>query len=263
MVVEHQPWALEVVDVHKRFGGTYALAGVSFGVPRGTVTGLIGPNGSGKTTLLRCIAGFVQPDRGTITIGEAQHARAEDLARIGVAQTFQRIALADDMTVAENVILALDGQRVRYPTRFIRDILGADRGLSGVSVEAVVDALALTNLEEYADRLIGGLPVGVRRRVELARAIVAQPSLLLLDEPTSGLDRHESREIVELLKDLNQRTGMTMLLVEHDMTVIGGGCEHVVVLEFGKVLAQGETKAALTDPRVRDAYLGKMVREFG
>lgn len=255
--------AIAVVDIDKRFGGTQALTGVTMSVPSGVVSGLIGPNGSGKTTLLRCITGFLAPDRGTVSLGgnQVRPGRPEDLAQRGIAQTFQRMALADDMTVAENVILALDARRVRYPTRFPLDVLGSDPGLKGVDLDAVVDALSLMGLEGWADTLVGRLPVGLRRRAELARAMVGNPWLLLLDEPTSGLDSGESAEVVKLIKDLNHRTGMTVLIVEHDMTVIAGTCEHLIVLEFGKILTQGSAGHVLKDPRVREAYLGRMVKE--
>lgn len=252
------PAALEATAVVKRFGGTKALAGVDLIAVRGEITGLVGPNGSGKTTMLKCLSGFLQPDSGQIRLfGErVENATPQLLARRGLTQTFQRVALGEEMTVAENVAIADDGHRMPWPARLVQDTLGRDTGLFGVDAAAVLHALELTGLESYVDDLVAGLPLGIRRRVELARALAASPRLLLLDEPTSGLDVRESHEMADLIASVVNEGNLSVLIVEHDLAVIGALCSTLVVLEQGQVISRGPTADVLADERVRQAYLG-------
>lgn len=249
--------AVEVVEVAKRFGGTRALDGVSFSVARGSMTGLVGPNGSGKSTTLKCLSGFLQPDAGTIRIlGEpAQDASPQELFRRGVAQTFQRLALAEELTVAENVLLANEGQVLPRPRRLLADLVQG-RPLVGLDVERIGLALQQTGLLEDADAIVGSLPLGVRRRVELARALVAQPELLLADEPTSGLDARESAEVAAVMSGVARSLELTVVLVEHDLDVLADLCNQLVVLNFGRVIADGPAAAVLDDSEVKRAFLG-------
>ena len=254
--------AVVVRGVTKRFGGTTALDDVSFAAPAQQVTGVIGPNGSGKTTTLKCVSGFLQPDEGTIelfgepTVGESP----AQLFRRGLVQTFQRVALAEDMTVAENVLLGADGRHLAKPVRLLADLFGFDDGLRGVTPADVVEVLGRVALEAYTDELVGNLPLGIRRRVELARALLAEPRVLLLDEPASGLDARESAEFIELLAAVRaDEPDLTILIVEHDLEVIAGVCDQLVVLDFGKRIAGGGVRETLADPSVRAAYLGSAV----
>lgn len=251
-------FAVQVDGLSKSFGGTQALSDVTFRIPAGQVTGVIGPNGSGKTTLLKCLSGFLRPTAGTISIfGEpVAGASPQSLFQRGVVQTFQRVALAEDMTVAENIIIGVDGRRLQHPRRLVADLLGHDPGLHGVPVQPVIEALGRTRLEGYADELVGNLPLGIRRRVELARAVAAGPRLLLLDEPTSGLDARESAEMVDVVRDVSAGRGVTTVIVEHDLQVLQEIATHLVVLDFGQVIGQGDVESTLADERVRTAYLG-------
>ncbi|WP_156869472.1 ABC transporter ATP-binding protein [Sporichthya polymorpha] len=251
--------AVQAVGLSKHFGGTRALNDVDIEVPVGRITGIVGPNGSGKTTFLKVLTGFLGPTAGTIRLfGEPLPVlNPVAVAAAGVSQTFQRVALAERMTVAENVLLALDGASYSLPRTLLADVLGFDRGLRGVRLDRVREALYITNLVGYADVLAGALPLGIRRRVELARAIAARPRMLLLDEPASGLDPRESAEMAEEILLLHQRQDLTIVVIEHDMSVIDRLCEQVVVLQFGEVLTAGPTAAVLRDERVREAYLGK------
>lgn len=250
--------ALEVRDLTKRFGGTQALRGISFDVPHGSITGIVGPNGSGKTTTLKCLSGFLAPTAGTVrAFGvDVTGARPQRLWQLGMAQTFQRVALAEEMTVTENVLAALDGRVIARPTRLIPDLLGADSGAATVDVETLGAALVTVGLDAYADELVAGLPLGIRRRVELARAVAGRPRILLLDEPASGLDARESTELVEVIRAVHRQAELTVVIVEHDLEVIAGLADRLVVLNFGEIIASGGVAEALADDAVRTAYLG-------
>lgn len=250
--------AVEAAEVVKRFGGTQALRGISFTVAAGSITGVVGPNGSGKTTMLKCLSGFLRPTAGTVRVfGEdVTGASPQELWRRGMAQTFQRVALGDDMTVTENVLTALDGHRIARPSRLAADLVGADSGLHGVDVTSLVDVLGVTGLDSYADEVVGTLPLGIRRRTELARALAARPRILLLDEPASGLDARESADIVTAVRAAHDRVGLTILIVEHDLEVIAGLADHLVVLNFGQIIAAGGVAETLAHDEVRAAYLG-------
>lgn len=255
--------ALEVIGLSKHFGGTVALDEVGFKVPVGACLGVVGPNGSGKTTLLRCMTGLLAPDRGSVVIGGLEVASEHGSPSIhrvsdaGVTQTFQRTVLAEDSTVSENILVGRSGQHSRHVTlALIRDLLGLRRALAPDDRRRLADVLLATGIERYADVATGVLPLGVKRRVELARALLRDGSILLLDEPTSGLDRSESREMVNLLLRLRQEQNVTILIVEHDMEVIRSLCERVVVLDFGRKLLEGDTETVLADEAVKRAYLG-------
>jgi branched-chain amino acid transport system ATP-binding protein len=255
--------ALEVAGLTKRFGGTVALDEVSFTVSAGECLGIVGPNGSGKTTLLRCVTGLFSPDAGAVAVHGALVAAegmAPSVARVcdaGVTQTFQRTVLAEDSTVAENILVGRSGLRSpRVGRSLLRDVFGLRSALDAAQRRALVDVLLATGIERYADTVTGALPLGVKRRVELARALVRAGSVLLLDEPTSGLDRSESRDMVALLSEVRRARNVTIVIVEHDMEVIRALCDRVVVLDFGRKLLEGDTGSALGDERVKRAYLG-------
>lgn len=256
------PVALDVRGLTKRFGGTTALEGVSFVVPARQVTGIIGPNGSGKTTTLKCLSGFLRPDAGSVDLfgRSTTGSSPAELFALGVVQTFQRVALAEDMSVAENVLAGADGRRLRMPSRLLPDLFGFDGGLRGIDPSQLLSTLASVGLEPYTDEPVGTLPLGIRRRVELARALMAQPRVLLLDEPASGLDARESAEFVRLLVAVrDENPDLTVVIVEHDLEVIAGACDQLVVLDFGRLIAAGGVADTLSDPRVKAAYLGGSV----
>ena len=238
------------------FGGLAALHEVSFGVPRGIVKAVIGPNGAGKTTLFNLITGFLTPDRGQIIFrGEAIQGRpAFAVAARGIARTFQLVQLFDHMTVLENVMVGrhrltragLMGGILRLPATLREEAAIAARAW---------EALEFVGLAHRAHQPAGYLPLGLKRLLEIARALASEPRLLLLDEPASGLDQIESDRLGEMIIALRDR-GLTILLVEHDMSLTMEVAEEIVVLNYGRLLAEGPPRAIQKHPEVIAAYLG-------
>jgi branched-chain amino acid transport system ATP-binding protein len=249
---------LEAVDITKHFGGITALEDVSLSVGAGEAVGLVGPNGAGKTTLFNCLLGLLRPDSGRIRfdgkslVGLPVHQRA----RLGLGRTFQRMELFAGMTVREHLEVA---ERARRGTgRLWKDLL--NRSAPSADEEAEVDAvLDLVGLVPVADRAIESLTLGLGRLVELARALMTQPRLLLLDEPSSGLDQTESLALAGVLDTVRTERGTAILLVEHDLAMVERVVERLYVLDFGRLLASGERDEVLADPAVRKAYLGEEV----
>jgi branched-chain amino acid transport system ATP-binding protein len=235
---------LAVEGVSVRFGGLLALDEVGLEVEPGVVTGLIGPNGAGKTTLFNVVTGLQPPDGGRVSIdgvdltGLAPHRRA----RLGVARTFQRLEVFGTLSVSDNVLVAAE---------LTRRWTGERRPPAAVAA----DAVARVGLSAVADQPVDDLPTGSARLVEVARALAAEPRVLLLDEPSSGLDEGETAALGSLLEDL-AGAGLAVLLVEHDMALVMATCQCIHVLDFGRVIARGTPAEVQADPRVRAAYLG-------
>lgn len=245
-------------DVTVRFGGLTALTEVSLTARPNEVLGVIGPNGAGKTTLFNVACGFVRPDSGTIHWHGAELARLRphDLAGLGIARTLQGLGLFDRMTVLDNVLVGADREA---GAGFWSGLLGLRRSTRD---EARLRERALAALDElgvaaHAGRYPGSLPYALRKKVALARALVAEPELLLLDEPASGLSDEEMAELGERLRGLTDR--MAIMLVEHHMDLVMSVCDSLVVLDFGKVIATGTPADVKDDPAVRAAYLGEAV----
>ena len=248
---------LEVRDVAVRFGGIVALDSVSFGVESGSIVGLIGPNGAGKTTLFNCLSRLYQCDRGEILFaGESLLAQPRHrIAGLGIGRTFQNVALFGSMTVRDNVMA---GAHCRSSSGFFANALRLPRV---PREEALIngkarDILKLLTLENVADRRVSDLPFGTRKRVELGRALAAEPKLLLLDEPASGLNHEEVGELGALIRELRQQLALTILLVEHHMSLVMSISERVVALNFGRVIAQGTPAEVRRHPDLIQAYLG-------
>jgi branched-chain amino acid transport system ATP-binding protein len=246
---------LAVRSVTVRFGGLVALDEVSLRVPPGEVVGVIGPNGAGKTTVFNVICGFVRPGSGSLTLdGVPLTARPHQLAGLGIARTLQGVGLFGGLTVLENVMA---GATVAARTPFAAAALalpGSEREERRLREEA------FTRLEElgiagHADRMPATLPYPVQKRVTLARALAANPRLLLLDEPASGLGPEEVDELADLIRGLT----CTVMLVEHHMDLVMAVCDELVVLDFGRVIAGGTPDAVRDDPAVAEAYLGAEV----
>lgn len=257
---------LRAAGVSVRFGGLRALDGVDLEVAPASIVGLVGPNGAGKSTLFNVLSGFLRPNAGRVEMEgrdvsrKSVHARA----KAGIARTFQHPELFAELTIREHVELA---RRLRLERRRAWTDVVLARGLLPTRRQAAVDSpedhasvsslLSSLSLEEDADRIAEGLPLGVARRVELARALAYQPSVLLLDEPSSGLDNAETAQFTDVLLDVARQHQVAVVMVEHDVDLILGISSSVYVLDFGKVIAHGTPAEIRRDPAVQAAYLGE------
>jgi branched-chain amino acid transport system ATP-binding protein len=243
---------LQLSEVTKSFGGIHALSAVTSGVPEGKIVGIIGPNGAGKTTLFNVITGAYRADSGTVRLnGTALNGLPpHQIAREGIARTFQNIRLFPSMTVWEHLLVAQPHRESWW-----RRLLPVGWGNPAAQVRAV-EVMEFFGLTDLRDRPAKSLPYGMQRRVEMARALTARPKLLLLDEPVAGMNHDEAEEIRQLMLKL-RATGLTILLIEHDMNFVMRLCDYLYVLDFGVLIAEGTPSEVRTSPRVLDAYLGK------
>ena len=282
----HAP-LLSVHDLTMRFGGILALNDVSFEVRRGAISALIGPNGAGKTTVFNCLTGFYKPTQGMITLrtereeidlikvlGESFHAGdflnpaafgervyykmfggSHRVTRAGVARTFQNVRLFREMTVMENLLVA---QHIQLNRNLLSGLCNtrAYRASEQNAIERAYAWLKEFSLEADANRLAGELPYGHQRRLEIARAMCTGPRLLCLDEPAAGLNPRETEDLSLLIRKLRDEHDITVLLIEHHMGLVMGLSDHVVVLDYGEVIAEGDPKTVADHPAVIAAYLG-------
>lgn len=249
---------LHLNGVSKRFGGLPALDQVSFSVPRGQVTALIGPNGAGKSTLINCITGVLEPSAGSIHFAgqELVGKPAYTISRLGISRTFQNLKLFPRLSVLDNVLTGLTceaGRSLTMAMLRLPYLRHRERQLKLRALEAL-DRFALADKAQYS---VDVLAYGDKKRVELARACVAEPQLVLLDEPVAGLNAEETAAVGEQLKRLRAR-GQTLLLVEHDMDLVMEIADKVVVLDSGQCIAQGNPDEVRSNPLVLEAYLGHM-----
>jgi branched-chain amino acid transport system ATP-binding protein len=248
---------LQVEGISVRFGALLALNRVSLSVPRGEICAIIGPNGAGKTTLLNCISGFYHPYEGRILFAgqDRTRLRPPDVAALGIARTFQNVALFRGMSVLDNI---MTGRVLKMRGSFLLDAVwwGPARRQElahRARVERIIDFLEIQAIRKAP---AGRLPYGLQKRVELARALAAEPQLLLLDEPMAGMNVEEKEDMCRFILDVNSEFGTTIALIEHDMGVVMDICDHVVVLDYGRKIADGTPDQVRKDEAVLNAYLG-------
>lgn len=248
---------LQVRDLDMAFDGLRALSDLSFDVPRGTIKGIIGPNGAGKTTLFNIVAGVISPTAGTIRLDSQNIERLPSFRRVGlgIARTFQNLQIFRDMTVLENVMI---GCHPRSRSEFLSAIFRtpASQREEARIREAAMEKLSLLGLAHRAQEQAGALSFGEGKILEIARALAAEPALLLLDEPIAGVPHGEVEGIASVIRQIN-RSGVTVLLVEHNMRLVMDICDEILVLNYGRRIAEGPPDAIRRDPEVLRAYLGE------
>jgi len=254
---------LEIRDVTLTFGGVRALSDVNFSVNKGEVFSIIGPNGAGKTSMLNCISGRYNPNQGQVIYKgrDITKLRPNDRCVLGMGRTFQNLALFSHMSVLDNIMV---GRHHLLKNNFFT---GALYWLSGAQKEelahrrAVEDIIDFLEISHIRKATAGTLSYGLRKRVELARAVALRPDLILLDEPMAGMNLEEKEDMARYIIDLNEEWGMTVIMIEHDMGVVMDISHRVMVLDFGKKIAEGLPDEVMADPYVKKAYLGEEVDE--
>jgi branched-chain amino acid transport system ATP-binding protein len=257
MIENNAQVQLAVRDVHLSFGGTVALNGVSFDVCRGEILAIIGPNGAGKTSMLNCINGFYRPRQGSIWFEATDVTRTSThkIAELGVARTFQNLALYTGLSTLDNLMAA---RHIHMKSGFLQCLIywGLAHREDLQHRRVVEDIIDLLEIEHIRKAIVGALPHGLRKRVELGRALALEPKLLLLDEPMTGMNVEEKEDMARFILDVHEQRGVTIVLIEHDMGLVMDIADRIVVLDFGSKLAEGLPDAIRNDERVIKAYLG-------
>ena len=249
---------LEVNHLSISFGGLHAVDNFNLNIEKGCLYGLIGPNGAGKTTVFNLLTGVYKPTEGIIRLDgqDITGKNTIDINKAGVARTFQNIRLFRQLSVLDNVKA---GFHSHHPYSTFTGIFRLPKYFKTEKemTSRAMEILKVFDLDKEADYLAGNLPYGKQRKLEIARAMAKEPKLLLLDEPAAGMNPNETQELMDTIRFVRDHFDMTILLIEHDMKLVGGICEELTVLNFGQVLCQGETSAVLNDPAVITAYLGE------
>jgi branched-chain amino acid transport system ATP-binding protein len=249
---------LRLSGITKIFGGLTALEDVSLSVAKGSITGIIGPNGAGKTSLLNCITGFYRAQQGKIIFNgkDITHLHTHELVGVGIGRTFQNIELFPGMTVLANMTLA---RHIHCQYSFINSFLfsGSVRKEEIRHRQILEEIIDFLEMQSIRKKTVGSLPYGMMKRVELGRALALEPKLLILDEPFAGMNMEEKEDMVRFLLELNQRWGLTMILVEHDMSIVMSVARRIMVLNFGEKLGEGSAEEISSNADVIKAYLGE------
>ncbi|MFV0482344.1 MAG: ABC transporter ATP-binding protein [Campylobacteraceae bacterium] len=252
---------LQIQNITKNFGGVSAISGTSFTINRGEIYGLIGPNGAGKTTMFNIITGNYKPTSGEVIFKEKEISRLKpfQIVRLGIARTFQNIRLFSSMSVMENVLIGFDN-RAKYT--FFESVFRLPRFFKSEKKikEEALKILKYLNLDEFANLPATDLSYGQQRKIEIARALATNPSILLLDEPAAGMNPAETKELGDLLKRAREDFNLTILLIEHDMKFVNQLCDRVLVLDYGKTIFEGKPSDAIQNKEVITAYLGDFVQ---
>jgi branched-chain amino acid transport system ATP-binding protein len=249
---------LDVQNVSLSFGGIQALADVSFGAQEGEILAIIGPNGAGKTSMLNCINSFYHPDRGKILFAGHDLTRLPPhrIAQLGIARTFQNIALYTGLSTLDNLMAA---RHIHMRAGFLQSLLywGPAHREDLAHRQAVEEIIDFLEIEHVRKAIVGALPYGLRKRVDLGRALAMEPSLLLLDEPMTGMNQEEKEDMARFILDIHERHGKTILLIEHDMGLVMDIADRVVVLDFGQKIAEDGPEEIRRNQAVIKAYLGE------
>ncbi|KOR25757.1 ABC transporter ATP-binding protein [Clostridium sp. L74] len=242
---------LEVKDLNINFGGITAIDNLNFSVNEGEILGVIGPNGAGKTTLYNAITGIYRPSKGDIFLNNKKitGTKPYKISRLGIARTFQNIRLFNSLTVLENILVG----RVSELKKLVK---------LNSYMEEIFDILKVVGLEKVINNIASDLPYGQQRKVEIARALAISPKVLLLDEPAAGMNNYEKRDLKNLINILRENFNITVLIIEHDMGVIMELCDRILVLDYGKRIAEGSPEEISNDDNVIKAYMGKGIKEI-
>ncbi|APC80257.1 TPA: ABC transporter ATP-binding protein [Clostridium botulinum] len=242
---------LEVKDLNINFGGITAIDNLNFSVKKGEILGVIGPNGAGKTTLYNTITGIYKPSKGDIFLNNKKitGTKPYKISRLGIARTFQNIRLFNSLTVLENILVG----RVSKLKKLVK---------LNPYMKEIFDILEVVRLEKVINNMASDLPYGQQRKVEIARALALSPKVLLLDEPAAGMNNYEKQDLKNLINILREDFNITVLIIEHDMGVIMDLCDRILVLDYGKKIAEGSPEEISNDANVIKAYMGKGIKEI-
>ncbi len=249
---------LETTEVVKRFGGLTAVNKMSFKLDKGEIVSIIGPNGAGKTTFFNTLTGIYKPEEGTIQFRDQNliGLRPDQIAAKGIARTFQNIRLFNNMTVLENILVGMHVHLKQHPVGAVLRLSGF-RHEEADAEKRAFELMKYVGLDRVENELAKNLPYGGQRRVEIARALAADPALLLLDEPTAGMNPQETEDAIRLFRRIRDEKGITVLLIEHDMRVVMNISERISVMDYGVKIAEGSPKEIRSNPQVIEAYLGR------